>query len=142
MYRTFCAAGGCQVACSPAANYSQTLQPTNVNGTVYYLWPDINYKDQTLSNWFVGPQFPARIFTRLIPPPFPWDRIPAQHLERTVALYRAYLCNNCSSTLYHNATLLQAATNALSSWVSLNLTPPQWWWIEIGVPGGLWGERK
>ena len=50
-------------------------------------------------------------------------------------MYRAYLCPNCSGGQAGNSTLLAQAHGALATFVNLHLIPPQWWWLQIGIPG-------
>ena len=73
---------------------------------------DVNYTDTTNASWLA--------FT---------------HVNRLHDLAVAYAAP--SSSYYGNATLKAGLTNAYNYWVSKDLTHPNWWFNQIGVPDSL-----
>lgn len=95
--------GSCSFTCDPANTASKSL---GHNG----LWQDVNYTNND---------------------PAVWE--PTLHLERTLAMARAWRCPLCP-TLQGNERLGMQIHAALRGWLQLNITGSQWWWSDIGTP--------
>jgi chondroitin AC lyase len=95
--------GSCANTCQPSQASATSLQS---NG----LWKDVNYTNTDHAVW-----------------------APTLHLERTLAMARAWRCPLCPPQ-HSNTHLLGQIHSALGGWLSLNITGPQWWWQDIGTP--------
>ena len=93
---------GCVATCQPAL---ASLQSIEASGS----WSDINYTNADRTVWTA-----------------------TLHLERTLAMARAMLCEACPSAPVHE--LQSAVSAALTYWLTLDPTAPQWWWKQIGEP--------
>ena len=91
----------CAHVCDPS---STSLSSLNATG----FWPDVVYDDKTNSEWK-----------------------PTLHLERALAMARAWRCPACGSQ-QGDSKLLAGIHRALTAWLSLNNAGPQWWWQDIG----------